>query len=206
MRRRLVLVFSLFAAACTRSPAASEVRAATQSPRSEALARGAFRITETKSPGTGGTWYLARGSGACAFEVVIGTPKSGPGGLFSMAPATISRHQGADCSSFLHDLALELGFTGKIPAPPPVAQLSAAVVILGTNQSRSPDGSTTAGAFLSKPPGHCTLMKLFLADGEGEVFLNLNAQDGVGEFSMKDEEYGEVVVGELAKVLLPSAG
>ena len=56
------------------------------------------------------------------------------------------------------------------------------------------------------PPGNWTAMKLFLADGEGEVFLNINARDGVGEFSIKDEDYATIVVTELAKVLLPKAG
>ena len=49
-------------------------------------------------------------------------------------------------------------------------------------------------------------MKLFLAGGEGEVFLNINAREGLGEFSIKDEDYATIVVTELAKVLLPKAG
>ena len=48
------------------------------------------------------------------------------------------------------------------------------------------------------------MTKVFLADGEGEVFLNLNPKEEIGEFSVKDEEYGSVVVTELAKVLLPA--
>jgi hypothetical protein len=80
-------------------------------------------------------------------------------------------------------------------------RLSAAIAILGTNQSRSNNGPI-AGGFTSKPPGSWTATKLFLADGEGEVFMNLNARDGFGEFSIKDEEYATIVVIELAKVLL----
>jgi hypothetical protein len=44
--------------------------------------------------------------------------------------------------------------------------------------------------------------KLFLADGKGEVFLNLNAAEHIGEFSVKDEDYATIVTTELAKVLL----
>ena len=41
----------------------------------------------------------------------------------------------------------------------------------------------------------------FGADQEGEVFLNLNPKIGKGQFSMKDAEYGDLVLTELAKVL-----
>ncbi len=36
--------------------------------------------------------------------------------------------------------------------------------------------------------------------------MNINVRDGIGEFSLKDEDYAKVVVRELAKVLLPEAG
>ena len=38
---------------------------------------------------------------------------------------------------------------------------------------------------------------------KGEVFLNLDVPDGLGELSVKDEDYAVIVVTELAKVLLP---
>jgi hypothetical protein len=56
---------------------------------------------------------------------------------------------------------------------------------------------------MSKPPGHWTTGKLFLADGDAEVFLNLDSEEGIGEFSIKDEDFADVVIRELAKVLLP---
>jgi len=40
-----------------------------------------------------------------------------------------------------------------------------------------------------------------LGDGSSEVFLNLNPALGKGEFSIKDPEYGDGVLQELAKVL-----
>jgi hypothetical protein len=57
-------------------------------------------------------------------------------------------------------------------------------------------------AATSQPPGSWTVTKLFLADGKGEVFLNLNAAEHIGEFSVKDEDYATIVTTELAKVLL----
>jgi hypothetical protein len=64
----------------------------------------------------------------------------------------------------------------------------------------------SGASFSPTPPGDWTVEKLFRADGEGEIFLNLNERDGVGEFSLKDSDYAAVVVTELAKIFLPRAG
>jgi len=63
--------------------------------------------------------------------------------------------------------------------------------------------SHDSGGFSEKPRGSWTAMKIFLeaGDQEGEVFLNLNPELGKGEFSIKDEDYGDFVVAQLAKVL-----
>ena len=47
------------------------------------------------------------------------------------------------------------------------------------------------------------IVKLFLLKGgdDGEVFLNINPLLGKGEFSTKDERYGDFVVQELGRVL-----
>jgi len=47
------------------------------------------------------------------------------------------------------------------------------------------------------------IVKLFLPKGgdDGEVFLNINPLLGKGEFSIKDADYGDFVVQELARVL-----
>ena len=44
-------------------------------------------------------------------------------------------------------------------------------------------------------------MKISLSGGEGEVFLNLNPATNNAEFSIKDADYGDIVLAELAKVL-----
>ena len=41
----------------------------------------------------------------------------------------------------------------------------------------------------------------FFSGDEGEVFLNLAPALGKAEFSIKDSDYGNFVVGQLAKVL-----
>jgi hypothetical protein len=47
------------------------------------------------------------------------------------------------------------------------------------------------------------MIKLFFGegDGESEVFLNLNPTLRQGQFSIKDSDYGDAVLAELAKVL-----
>jgi len=46
-------------------------------------------------------------------------------------------------------------------------------------------------------------MKIFIGEGDqkGEVFLNLNPVLGKGQFSIKDPDYGDTVLGQLASVL-----
>ena len=72
-------------------------------------------------------------------------------------------------------------------------------VNFGANQSQALDG----GGFTPNPPGHWTVNKLFIGEGENEceVFLNLNPVLKKGQFSIKDDDYGDVCLAQLAKVL-----
>lgn len=115
----------------------------------------------------------------------------------SIANGTIQRVSGSQPQAFLEQLARALGAKGKVPSAKRANRLVFDTVILGAQQTRiAPEGG-----FVSKPPGNWIVTKLFLANGAGEVYLNLNLKDGVGEFSMKDEEYADVVLRELASVL-----
>ena len=71
-------------------------------------------------------------------------------------------------------------------------------VVLGDKLSEN-----ATGGYSDKPPGNWIMLKLFLPkDGDdGEVFLIINPVLNKGEFSMKDEDYGDFVIAELAKVL-----
>jgi hypothetical protein len=44
-------------------------------------------------------------------------------------------------------------------------------------------------------------MKLFFGDDQGEVYLNFSPMLNKAEFSIKDPDYGDFVIAELAKVL-----
>ena len=69
-------------------------------------------------------------------------------------------------------------------------------VTLGEKMSRSATGS-----FSDEPQGNWSAFKIFLRNGEAEVYMNLNPAIGKGEFSIKDSDYGDAVLAELAKVL-----
>jgi hypothetical protein len=75
-------------------------------------------------------------------------------------------------------------------------QIEFEYVTLGDHMSHAPEGG-----FNAKPPGNWSPSKLFLANGEGEVFFNINPLMKIGEFSIKDSEYRDIVLTELAKVL-----
>jgi hypothetical protein len=102
----------------------------------------------------------------------------------------------SDASGFL--LALQKTLQAKtLPTNSArVAELPFSVAILGDHVSHSPNGG-----FAVKPPGNWTTTKLFLGDGSAEVYLSLNPVLGKGEFAIKDQDYGDAVLQELAKVL-----
>ena len=105
---------------------------------------------------------------------------------------------GSDSSAFLRKLQKTLQAKTLPGQPKRVAELPFTAAILGTNQSHSKDGG-----FFTKPPGHWTAMKIFIGkkDDPAEVFLNFNPVLHKGEFSIKDSDYGDDVLKELAKVL-----
>jgi hypothetical protein len=120
-----------------------------------------------------------------AFDV-----KSGKGKLIAV--------QQSDASVLLADLKRALE-AKVIPANVQRADsLSFEFVSLGEHESQATDGG-----FAAKPPGNWTPMKVFLGEGEeeGDVFLNLNPVIKKGQFSIKDPDYGDIVLRQLARVL-----
>jgi len=130
------------------------------------------------------------------FEVVAGAPSGDP--PISIASGKIVAVPGSDASVFLGKLQKTLeakAFPTKVQR---VRELSFSAAVLGTRQSHAIDGG-----FFAKPPGNWTAMKIFIGKEEdpAEVFLNFNSVLRKGEFSIKDADYGDEVLRELAKVL-----
>jgi hypothetical protein len=171
------------------------------------LAPAQFHLTATPSAGAARN-YLASTDDpapACRFQIQLGSPRPIGGAPFAMTNVTLGREPGADCTRFLQRLGKALALSDDVQPPGPADALSCSYAMLGTHQSREDDPDFGA-SFSSTPAGNWTCGKLFLADGEGEVYLNLNEPERVGEFSLKDEGYATIVITELSKILLPRAG
>jgi hypothetical protein len=105
---------------------------------------------------------------------------------------------GSDAVALLADLKKALE-AKTVPAKiHRVKELPFTYVNLGDNLSQSP-----GGGFNESPPGDWTAIKIFIGEGdrEGEVFINFNPAIGKGQFSIKDIDYGDLVVKQLAAVL-----
>ena len=197
----------LLIASCSRTssdgPGESVRSASSSSP--DQLGPGAFRLESLDTTREGTSRYMASIGAApatCRFALEIERSNPVADSGFSFARAVLRRQPGSDCTTLLSEAARRLGFSGELPRPEPVNELVGSLAIIGTNLSRSED---PGGGFSSEPTGNWTAMKLFLANDQAEVYLNISERDGVGEFSTKDETYATAVVTELAKVLLPAS-
>ena len=103
---------------------------------------------------------------------------------------------GSDNSVLLRDLKLALEAKTIPRQIVRMKELQFDAVILAEHQSES-------GGYCDKPCGDWTAMKLFLPKGgdDGEVYLDFNSVLGKAEFSIKDPDYGDYVLEQLAKVL-----
>jgi hypothetical protein len=147
-------------------------------------------------------WASTDDPAPCRFSFVLSSSPSAVEAS-TLNEMALRRSTGSDCTQFLARVAKELGFSGSLPRPPPKDRIWGSFVTLGDGLSRQ-DHPKFGLVFASSPAGRWTAWKLRFADGDGEVFLNLG--DGIGEFSMHDEDAAVSVVTELAKVLLPQAG
>jgi hypothetical protein len=110
----------------------------------------------------------------------------------SFTTGSFCRYQDTDARHCLDSIAQALE-AKRVEAPRERAKclpFEAAILDLKVNRNLEDD-----------PKGTWIATKIFVADGEGEFYLNLSPETGEAEISIKDPEYGNVVVRELAKVL-----
>lgn len=117
---------------------------------------------------------------------------------FSVGKGRIVAEPGSDASVLLADLQKALEAKRQPPKREKIQSLPFTFVNIGTNMSQA-----TGGGFFAKPPGHWTATKIFTGEGEneGEFFLNINPAINKGQFSIKDADYGDIVLSQLARVL-----
>jgi hypothetical protein len=164
-----------------------------------------FDIESVQGSGSSQQWlvtYNSQGKTA-KFRIELGQPKA------SKAKDTLDfdiesgegkfiAEPGSDANVLLADLKKALEAKTLPTHVKRVDTLPFTYVSFGKNQSQAP-----GGGFNAKPPGHWTPMKIFIGEGEeeGEVFVNLNPATKRGQFSIKDPDYGDIVLAQLARVL-----
>jgi len=106
--------------------------------------------------------------------------------------------EGSDASVLMVALQRALQAKALPTAPATKMVVPFTFASIGENLSQAADGG-----FNATPTGNWMAIKIFLGRGdqEGEVFLNINPKIRKGQFSIKDPDYGDLVLGELAKVL-----
>jgi hypothetical protein len=114
----------------------------------------------------------------------------------SLGKGKFMSENGSDASVFLVELKKALEAKTLPAKGKRVPSVDFDYVILGEDLSRDNNGGLSGDR-----RGNWMAAKVFLAGGEGEVFMNLNPALGKGEFSIKDSDYGDIVLAELAKVL-----
>ena len=158
-----------------------------------------FKIVQASSASGQSDWIASYDRNGSTAKFVISIVNSASSGeRFSFSKGSIRHVAGSQPEQFLERLSLALGGKGRVPSAKKVEVLPFDVAVLGTRQSRA---SSEGGGFSSRPQGDWIAMKIFLARGTGEVYLNLNPVKGIGEFALKDEDYADVVLRELRSVL-----
>lgn len=161
-----------------------------------------FRISEVSNSTVGDAreyvWLATHEtkSAKAQFLISIQLKQVQGGSLFAFSKGYFARVPGSQSSELLKQLAVALAANKPRLSESKVQKLPFDFAILGTGLTRE-----SGGGFSSKPAGSWIATKVFLAKGEGEVFLNIDPRASIGEFSIKDEDYGNIVVFELSKVL-----
>jgi len=161
--------------------------------------------SQNESEGINKTWLATakRLDKVATFRIQLLLKKHHGGVPFAFSSGALLREADSDGAWFLKEIAQALA-AKTIPTRADFCdRLEIATAVLGTALSRGGGGDRFAGSFTSQPAGDWLAVKVFVADGGGEFFLNLNSAAGLGEIALKDEGYGDTVVEELARILLP---
>jgi hypothetical protein len=155
-----------------------------------------FHLAQAEArPGEGGalrSWTASYDAGGKTAKFRIELALRPPEGSapISFTSGAFAREAGSDPTVFLRDLARVLEAKAK---PKPGRRLDRLPFTAALLEVPSGEG---AGAKVGR-----IATKVFVAEGAGEFYLNLDPAAGVGEITMKDPDYGDTVVRELARVL-----
>lgn len=140
------------------------------------------------------------GGNQTKFLIEIQGPRKKDGSADPDTPISFSHGEFRHVASshparFFEQLANTLSADSPIFSDAKQEKLPFDIAFLGPPTMRLPGGGFGGG------PGDWYATKLFLAEGAAEVYFNFNLTSGEAEFSMKDEDYGNVVLSELSKVI-----
>ncbi|MFZ0580587.1 MAG: hypothetical protein WAN72_06885 [Candidatus Acidiferrales bacterium] len=199
-----VSVFPLVFGACSHAPESSVANA------SEVDVPDAGSVSFDLAPVAGVTdssqWIASyRSQGRIArFRIELGQQKPFEQQESPMPPVTTGvgqfvAEQDSDPSALLIDLQKALEAKEFPKRVEKVKALPFKYLNFGANLSHAPTG----GGMFADPPGNWTSMKIFLGtkQQEADLFLNINPVTRKGEFAIKDPEYGDRVLAQLAKIL-----
>ena len=130
------------------------------------------------------------------FRLKLNIKEPEDGFPLSFSKGSFYAEKDSDSEILLRDIANALEAKGKYQSDKEIDSLEFDIAILGINQYRDDNGS-----FDSNSEGDWIATKVFVADGEGEFYLNINPVLGLGEISIKDSEYGDIVMSVLSKIL-----
>jgi hypothetical protein len=140
-----------------------------------------------------------RTANAFDFAFRISAPFN-PDSTIPVASGSLRRVVGADGRAFLQALARAFGADTVLKSVARADSLRIQVAVLGMRLLHAPGKSVYAGEFTADHPGDWVVTKLFLADGEVEVFLAVNTHSGEAQLLAKDPDYANAVVGEFARL------
>jgi hypothetical protein len=143
------------------------------------------------------TYQAAGKTARFQLQIKQNSPMKGPIPM-AAAEGKFLRVAGSDNSELLQDLKKALEAKELPTRSVAISELPFDAVVLGEKQSRN-----SGGGYSDRPSGDWMTIKVFLPKGgdDGEVFLNLNPVLGKAEFSIKDSDYGDYLLAQLAQVL-----
>jgi len=149
------------------------------------------------------TWRAIHESsaGAARFQIILILHSVSGDSPFVISTGAFIRETDSDYSEFLRQVEKALEAKSIKSRKSKIDRFDFTIALLGQNLSRGASGkSILASSFTAEPPGDWIATKVFVAGGDGEFYLNLNSREGRGEISIKDPEYGNVVLRELSRV------
>ena len=200
----LVPLVTLFMVSCSHAPTVAPAPAAEHYiPDPDSVG---FDIEPIAAGNAATNWLATYSSGGkvARFRIEVGSEPPQVTGRESETVAAAGHgsfvaEPGSDGTVFVAELAKALKAKRLPKHEQRLSSLGFDYVNLGEHESQSPGGN---GGFFDDPAGNWVLMKVFVGKGGGcEFFLNINPAIKKGQISMKDEDYGDCTVAELAKVL-----